>query len=218
MGKQDYLLVTSESTPGLCPQCWILLYQLEAAIGANDDSQVGFDTWQLYRRLGWMHKDLLLVVDLVYVIQRAKEQMKNWQEPRHEEQWMLRQWEDLFAEFKEWITERLEKRDAEGKLYFPPGEERGVRMDKKSVLRHLVSWILINMALGKFNDLDVLEFREGLDKAFNNLIYQWDTHFDEEPGSEPAKREFVRYWSSWLAVRERVPRQEEGESSYQYMA
>ncbi|KAI1364760.1 hypothetical protein F5Y08DRAFT_202072 [Xylaria arbuscula] len=100
MGKQ-YLLVTSESTPGLCPQCWILLYQLEAAIGANDDSQVGFDTWQLYRRLGWMHKDLLLVVDLVYVIQRAKEQMKNWQGPRHEEQWMLRQWADLFAEFKE---------------------------------------------------------------------------------------------------------------------
>lgn len=66
---------------------------------------------------------------------------------------------------------------------------------------------MINLAQGKFDNLDNLTFREGLEKAFNNLIYQWDTHFDEEPGSEPAKAEFTKYWTSWLAVRERVPRE-----------
>lgn len=138
-GKK-YMLVTSESTPGLCPQCWLLEYQLEAAIGAHDESQIGSDTWRLYRRLGWLHKDVLLVVDVIYVIQRAKTEMQQWQGPQHEEQIMLRHWADVFSEFKEWLAERLEKRDREGKLYFPPGEEKGVRIEKKSVLRHLVCW------------------------------------------------------------------------------
>ncbi|KAK5627966.1 hypothetical protein RRF57_003681 [Xylaria bambusicola] len=57
------------------------------------------------------------------------------------------------------------------------------------------------MARGKFNNLETIMFREGLEKAFNDLIYQWDTHFPEDPGSEPAKEEFTKYWMSWFGLR-----------------
>ncbi|KAK5627965.1 hypothetical protein RRF57_003680 [Xylaria bambusicola] len=140
MGKK-HVLVTSEYTPSLCPRCWELEVKLELSIGSLDDSQSGSDTWRLWCRLGWKHKDLILVVDLIYVVQMAQAEMHKWEGPRHNEQAFLKKWIEVFEGFKDWLWERLDKRDGEGRLYFPPGEEKGVRIEKKSVLRHLVSWM-----------------------------------------------------------------------------
>ncbi|KAI1419815.1 hypothetical protein F5Y12DRAFT_792747 [Xylaria sp. FL1777] len=212
MGKK-YVLVTEEFTPGLCARCWELEWRLEDAIGSLDDEHSQSDTWRLWYRIGWSHKDVMLVMDLIFVCQMAQVEMYKWAGPHHTGQTVLGHWTAVFREFQAWLGERLEKRDARGQLYFPPGEEKDVRIEKKKVLQHLVRWMLVNMAEGRFNTLDMATFREGLDKAFSNLIYQWDTHFPEEPGCEHAKEEFTKYWTSWFAKRERNPRQHGDENA-----
>ncbi|KAI0428048.1 hypothetical protein F5Y09DRAFT_11041 [Xylaria sp. FL1042] len=201
MGKK-YVLVTEEFTPGLCPGCWELEWKLEDAIGSLDDGQRQSDTWRLWYRIGLPHKDVMLVMDVIYVCQMAQLEMYRWEGPYHAEQVVLAHWTAIFREFKDWLEERLEKRNARGQLYFPPGEEKGVRIEKKKVLQHLVRWMLVNMAQTRFNNLDIPTFREGLEKAFSNLIYEWNTHFLEEPGCDLAKEEFSKYWTSWFAKKE----------------
>ncbi|KAI1312082.1 hypothetical protein F5Y03DRAFT_263786 [Xylaria venustula] len=203
MGKK-YILITSESTPALCRTCWEVEWRLEDAVGSLDDTQSGSDTWKLWYRIGWPHKELMLVVDIIYVCQRAQAEMYSWNGPRHNGQFVLVHWTAIFREFQAWLGERLEKRNALGQLYFPPGEERDVRIEKKKVLQHLVRWMLVNLAQGRFDNLDIPTFRQGLEKAFSNLVYEWDTHFLEEPGCDLAKEEFSKYWTSWFMTRERA--------------
>ncbi|TGJ83554.1 hypothetical protein E0Z10_g5205 [Xylaria hypoxylon] len=209
-GKK-YVLIAEEFTPSLCAGCWELEWKLEDAIGSLDDGQSQSDTWKLWYRIGWPHKELMLVMDVIYVCQMAQLEMYKWEGPNHRQQVILAKWTDIFRAFKAWLVERLEKRNGQGQLYFPPGEERGARIEKKKVLQHLVRWTLINMAQGRFNRLDTATFREGLDKAFNNLIYEWDTHFPEEPGCDHAKEEFSKYWTSWFEKRHKASKQDRGE-------
>ncbi|KAF2964556.1 hypothetical protein GQX73_g9006 [Xylaria multiplex] len=141
-GKK-YVLIADESMPSLCPECWELEWRLEDTIGSLDDDQSQSDTWKLWYRIGWPHKDLMLVMDVIYVCQRAEMAMREWQGPNHREQVLLAKWTDIFGTFKTWLAERLEKKNSRGRLYFPPGEERGARIEKKKVLQHLVRWTYI---------------------------------------------------------------------------
>ncbi|KAI1124772.1 hypothetical protein F5Y10DRAFT_22181 [Nemania abortiva] len=214
-GKK-YVLVASEATPALCPGCWELEGRLEDAIGSLDDARWESPTWRLWYRIGWAHKEVMLVLDAMYMRSMLYREMFNWEgNPHHTHQALIAHWTDIFDEFKDWLAERLEKRNTAGQLYFPPGEEKGARIEKKKVLQHLVRWTVVKLAQGKFNQLDTVTFREGLDKAFNNLIYQWDTHFPEEPGCDCAKEEFTKYWVNWFGKREHAHTltQGEGESA-----
>ncbi|KAI0110448.1 hypothetical protein GGR51DRAFT_511262, partial [Nemania sp. FL0031] len=203
-GKQ-YVLVASEATPALCPMCFALETQLQESLGSLDDARSASPTWRLWYRIGWQHKDPMLVLDALFVRQMLWREMFAWAgDPMHSRQILIGHWTDIFDTFKEWLAERLEKRNAAGQLYFPPGEEREVRMEKKRVLRHLVRWTMVKLGQGNFNNLDTATFREGLDRAFSNLIYQWDTHFPEDPGCDDAKEEFTKYWTNWFGIREQA--------------
>ncbi|KAI1739657.1 hypothetical protein F4680DRAFT_466178 [Xylaria scruposa] len=184
-GKK-YILIPEEGTP-LCLKCWHLASQLMEAIGSPDDG-CRDSTWELWRRIGWPYEEAIVVLDAI--LHHMYDEMKRWEGPRHNHQTLIARWIVIFGEFKDWLRQRLEKKNAQGYLYFPPGEE-------KTVLHHLVEWTLLNMAQGRFNGLNVAVFREGLDMAFNNLIYEWDTHFAEEPFSDCAKEEFTKYWTNW---------------------
>ncbi|KAI0481760.1 hypothetical protein F4859DRAFT_434102 [Xylaria cf. heliscus] len=205
--ERQYILMASSSLSGPCPTCWLLECDLMEAIGSLEDGDGGSAAWRLWYRLGWLHNEAELVEDLLYVRRMLYHEMVQWQGPYHNYQGLILHWIVIFNEFKYWLRERLEKRDAWGRLYFPPGEERGVRIEKKKVLQHLVRWMLVNMAEGSFNGLEIAVFREGLDMAFNNLIYQWDTHFLEEPGCDNAMAEFTTYWTYWYTMREAAPTQ-----------
>ncbi|KAI8954005.1 hypothetical protein F4801DRAFT_69597 [Xylaria longipes] len=210
---KTYVLVVGESTPTPCPGCWQLECRLMDAVGSLDDEHRGSATWRLWHRIGWLYKEVMLVLDVVYVRNTLYSEMHRWEGPRHNRQVLIAKWIAVFDEFKDWLCERLEKRDAQGRLYFPAGEEKDVRIEKKKVLQHLVRWMLVNMAQGKFDKLDIAIFREGLDMAFNNLIYQWDTHFPEEPGCDYAKEEFTKYWTNWFKKRDSAPTQGESPAS-----
>ncbi|RYC56798.1 hypothetical protein CHU98_g9410 [Xylaria longipes] len=210
---KTYVLVVGESTPTPCPGCWQLECRLMDAVGSLDDEHRGSATWRLWHRIGWLYKEVMLVLDVVYVRNTLYSEMHRWEGPRHNRQVLIAKWIAVFDEFKDWLCERLEKRDAQGRLYFPAGEEKDVRIEKKKVLQHLVRWMLVNMAQGQFDKLDIAIFREGLDMAFNNLIYQWDTHFPEEPGCDYAKEEFTKYWTNWFKKRDSVPTQGESPAS-----
>ncbi|KAJ8120173.1 hypothetical protein ONZ43_g3053 [Nemania bipapillata] len=118
--------------------------------------------------------------------------MLRWENkgPDHNRQERIQLWIDLLDEFKHWLCERLDKTKPNGELYFPVTYERGVRVQRNVVLMHLVKWILINMSMGNFDSFNDRAFREGLDKSFSNLIYEWDVHFSGEPRYHTALREF----------------------------
>ncbi|TRX88414.1 hypothetical protein FHL15_010670, partial [Xylaria flabelliformis] len=164
-GKK-YVFVPEGDMP-LCQRCLQLVSRLMDAIGRPDD-KCKDSTWELWHRIGWPYEEALVVLEGT----------------------LIARWIVIFEEFKDWLRQRLEKRNSQGRLYFPPGEG-------KKVLQHLVGWTLLNMAQGQFNKLNIAVFREGLDMAFNNLIYEWDTHFAEEPCSDCAKEEFTKYWTDW---------------------
>ncbi|KAI0444993.1 hypothetical protein F4803DRAFT_548619 [Xylaria telfairii] len=211
-GKR-YVLVSEESARSPCPGCWQLECRLLDAVGSLEEEHSGSATWRLWHRIGWGQRDVMLVLDIVYVQKMVRDQMLRWEGPRHDRQALVAKWIAVFGEFKDWLCGRLEKRDARGRLYFPPGEEkRDTRIEKKKVLQHLVRWMLVNMAQGRFDNLDIAIFREGLDMAFNNLIYQWDTHFLQDPGCDCAKEEFTKYWTDWFRKRNKAPTQGEGGS------
>ncbi|KAI1754270.1 hypothetical protein F4782DRAFT_48994 [Xylaria castorea] len=200
-GKK-YVLIAKESTPTPCRGCCQLANRLMDAIGGLGDEHKGSATWRLWYRIGWPRKEAVLMLD--WVRDRMYDEMNGWEGPRHNHQTLIAKWIAIFDEFKDWLRRRLEKRDAQGRLYFPPGEGKDVRIEKKKVLQHLVGWTLVNMARGEFDKLDIEVFRESLDMAFNNLIYEWDTHFAEEPGYDYAKEEFTKYWTDWYRKRDKA--------------
>ncbi|KAH8166362.1 hypothetical protein CIB48_g1902 [Xylaria polymorpha] len=242
-GKR-YVLVSEESAQSPCPGCWQLESQLLEAVGSLEDehrggSASGSATWRLWHRIGWAHRDVMLVLDVIYVQKMLRDEMLRWEGPRHDRQALVASRIAVFGEFKDWLAGRLEKRDARGRLYFPPRrgegrpdrEEEGLAAPCKMdvyLIDNLfegtmtllggvqeLTWIgpVVNMAQGKFDNLDIAIFREGLDMAFNNLIYQWDTHFLEDPGCDCAKEEFTKYWTDWFRKRNKAPTQgEEGGS------
>ncbi|KAI0554124.1 hypothetical protein F4679DRAFT_346521 [Xylaria curta] len=184
-GKK-YVLMAEEGTP-MCRKCLQLASRLMETIGSPDD-ECKDSTWELWRRIGWPYEEAIVVFN--EVLDHMYDEMKRWEGPRHNHQTLIARWIVIFDEFKDWLRQRLQKKNAQGRLYFPPGEE-------KTVLHHLVKWTLLNMAQGEFNKLNIAVFREGLDMAFNNIIYEWDTHWDEEPCPDCAREEFTKYWTNW---------------------
>ncbi|KAJ2988247.1 hypothetical protein NUW58_g4079 [Xylaria curta] len=184
----------------------------DGGCGLIDERIAESDTWALWYRIGWSSTDTAILREINHVRCVVVVEMNAWKDPRHARQLRFAAWIDIFDEFKDWLWERLGKRNAEGRLYFPLGEEKDARIEKNKVLQHVVRWTMANMADGKFDGLDTAVFREGLDRAFSNLIYQWDTHFTDEPGFDVAKGEFTRYWTGWLTMRDKARKQGQGGS------
>ncbi|KAI1117026.1 hypothetical protein F5Y14DRAFT_448412 [Nemania sp. NC0429] len=243
----------------LCPPCMALALRLEDSLGGLMDKQGDekakkalskTPTWRLWRRIGYAHMDADLVRDARLVRTAMVNDMQlRWKGPNHGREARVRHWVDVFDEFKDWLVKRLDKRDAQGFLYFPPIEEKGARIERNKVLQHLVRWIccftipfsrirvtaddgvmiaianerytffppVINLSQGHFDLLDIPTFREGLDKSFKELIYQWVIQFPQEPGWHSAKKEFTKYWILWLTkmdfVRVVNPSQKEDEEN-----
>ncbi|KAI0855646.1 hypothetical protein F4860DRAFT_495630 [Xylaria cubensis] len=127
-GKK-YVLVPEGDMP-LCQRCGKLVSRLMDAIGSPDD-ECKDSTWKLWHRIGWPYEEALVVLD--GVLDKMYDEMKRWEGPRHNHQTLIARWIVIFEEFKDWLRQRLEKKNVQGRLYFPPGEE-------KKVLQHLVGW------------------------------------------------------------------------------
>lgn len=169
-GKK-YVLVAEETMPGLCGACWERTFKLEDAVGSldDDDEDGSSSTWRLWRRIGWRHKEVAFVRDAMYLREMMYLDMfHHWKGPDHGREAIITHWTEVFREFTDWLGERLEKRDARGRLYFPPGEEKGVRIEKKKVLQHLVRWTCeFHLCLSLFTLLlSVSSFVRGLLRFF----------------------------------------------------
>ncbi|KAI2642939.1 hypothetical protein GGS21DRAFT_199294 [Xylaria nigripes] len=186
-------------TTGFCPQCQDLRNRFFLSTGSLDTAHKNSATWKLYNRIGWEFKNHMFLdgaasarFHLDYEITtlggRDQEEFTATIEKRI----------DFYEAFKEWLAERLGKKDPSGRPYFPQIELPQTSR-KTTRLQYLVRWMLQTMADKDFDGLaiDKVTFKKCLRRSFNELIYDWEMEFLDDPGIQVAGSKFQWYWNRW---------------------
>ncbi|KAI0202959.1 hypothetical protein F4808DRAFT_468122 [Astrocystis sublimbata] len=190
--------------------------------------------WGLWRVLGWRYikyPELGLVSDIYWVRCAMRDEMASWWQrnegPRHTRQTLVETWVAIIETLFAWLCQVLEKRDGEGRLCFTPFKEEiegkaveearewwWSRLDKLTVLRIFTQWVLFNLGDGSFDDSSAQEFKIGLEKAIEPLIYKPDDYI---PGSDwaCANEAFSVHWSDWVEYH-RANKSTNGAGDYDY--
>ncbi|KAI1434875.1 hypothetical protein GGR50DRAFT_361245 [Xylaria sp. CBS 124048] len=189
-------------TDVFCPDCQVLRKEFEHCIGSLPNGDRDSPAWTLYHRIGWKRMSTEILKSINYAQDKLDDLIMKFN--GREQEWLkslVIGRIGFFEAFKEWLAEKLDKKNSAGELYFPRTEIKGKRM-KNTRLRRITTWTLEHLANGDFDEFNIgpREFKGYLTHAFNELIYDWENHFHDEPNIMDASREFDLYWKKWTDI------------------